>query len=154
ALWRRERSGPYDPETEARLREQVEAFRKRAARLRALRDQYIQTGALPTPGEEGLVRPGTHLSSGIQPTRLPPQPSPAWWPEGGAARVRIEVDCPPTAAGMPWEVQADFRALAGETGAFNVRSARLLPLTETDEAGPEKPCQLVRGGFAFFAEPG
>ena len=53
-----------------------------------------------------------------------------------------------------WPVQVDFRALAGERGAFNVRSARLLPLTAADEAGPERPCQLLRGGIAFLAEPG
>jgi hypothetical protein len=154
ALWRRERLGPYDPGTEAALRAPVEAFNARAARLRSLRDLYVQTGTLPSPAAENLERTGTRLAEGIVPSRLPPQPSPAWWPEGGAARLRIDVDCPDAAAGIPWEVQVDFRALAGETGAFNVRSARLLPLTETDEAGPEQPCQLVRGGFVFVAEPG
>jgi hypothetical protein len=154
ALWRRERQEPFDPETEALLRRDVERFRSRAARLRDQRSRYIQTGKLPSPAEEGLERSGAHLSEGLVPSRLPPQPSPAWWPEGGAARLRVEVDCPPEAAGMPWPVQADFRALAGETGAFNVRSARLLPLTENDEAGPEQPCQLLRAGFVFVPEAG
>jgi hypothetical protein len=154
ALWRRERDGPYDPETEAAMRRPIEVLRERAVRLQHLRDRYIQTGNLPSPAEEGLELPGARLAEGIIPTRLPPQPSPAWWPEGGAARLRVEVDCGEPAAGMPWEVQADFRALAGEAGAFNVRSARLVTLTETDEAGEENPCQLLRGGFAFVPEPG
>jgi hypothetical protein len=154
ALWRREREGDFDPEAEALLRRAVERFRSQARRLKDLRSQYIQTGNLPPPAVEGLERAGVHLSEGLVPARLPPQPSPAWWPEGGAARVRVEVECPPPAAGTPWAVQADFRALAGESGAFNVRSARLLPLTETDEAGPEQPCQLLRNGFAFVPEEG
>src|SRR5207244_521035 len=44
-------------------------------------------------------------------------------------------------------------ALAGEAGAVHVRSARLIPLTESDAAGPEQPCQLMRAGFAFIPEP-
>lgn len=154
ALWRRERRGPYDPDTEAALRAPGAVLLARAARLRELRNRYIQTGALPSPAEEGLERTACRLTAGIVPSRLPPQPSPAWWPEGGAARMRVDVDCPAEAAGHPWAVEADFRALAGEAGAFNVRSARLVPLTETDEAGPERPCQLLRTGFAFMAEPG
>lgn len=154
ALWRRERQGAFDPETEALLRRPVERFRALAGHLRDLRSRYIQTGKLPSPAEEGLERSGAHLSEGLVPSRLPPQPSPAWWPEGGAARLRVEVECPADAAGIPWPVQADFRALAGETGAFNVRSARLIPLTESDEAGPEQPCQLLRAGFAFVPEAG
>jgi glycosyl hydrolase family 20 len=154
ALWRRERQGPMDPATEAGMRAHVEALRARAERMRALRDRYIQTGSLPAAAEEGLALAGTHLSTGLAPARLPPQPSPAWWPEGGAARLRLEVECPEPAAGMVWAVRIDFRALAGESGAFNVRSVRLLPLTEADEAGPERPCQLLRGGVAFLTEPG
>jgi hypothetical protein len=68
--------------------------------------------------------------------------------------MRLEVECPEPAAGKVWPVQIDFRALAGEIGAFNVRSARLLPLTDTDQAGPEQPCQLLSGGIAFVTEPG
>ncbi len=154
ALWRRERHEPFDEATEAALREPVARYGERAARLRSLRDRYIQTGTLPAPAEEGLERVTTRLAEGLLPTRLPSQPSPAWWPPGGEARIRIVVDCPAAAAGMPWEVQVDFRALAGETGAFSVRSARLMPLTEKDEAGPERPCQIARAGFVFFAEPG
>jgi hypothetical protein len=154
ALWRREREEPYDPETETALRVPGEVLLARAARLKDLRSQYIQTGSLPSPAKEGLERTTARLTTGLVPGRLPPQPSPAWWPEGGAARVRLEVECPEAAAGIPWAVQADFRALAGETGAFNVRSARLTPITESDEAGPEQPCQLMRGGFAFVPEAG
>lgn len=154
ALWRRERQGPHDPVIEAAYRARVAGFRERARRLRQLRNRYVQTGSLPSPAEEGMEQAGTRLAAGLQPQRLPPQQSPAWWPEGGAARLRVEVDCPEAAAGIPWEVQVDFRALAGEAGAFNIRSARLLTLTETDEAGQEHPCQLVRGGFVFIAEPG
>jgi hypothetical protein len=154
ALWRRERQGPYDPETEARLRAPGDTLLARAARLRELRNRYIQTGALPSPAEEGLERVEAHLTAGLVPARLPPQPSPAWWPEGGAARMQLEVDCPEPAAGIPWAVQADFRTLAGEAGAFNVRSARVIPLTEEDASGPEQPCQLLRSGFAFIPEAG
>jgi hypothetical protein len=154
ALWRREREGPYDPETEAALRQPGEALLARAARLKDLRSVYIQTGSLPSPAKEGLERTAARLTTGLVPGRLPPQPSPAWWPEGGAARVQMEVECPPAAADIPWAVQADFRALAGETGAFNVRSVRLVPITESDEAGPEQPCQLTRGGFAFIPPVG
>jgi hypothetical protein len=154
ALWRRERAGAVDAATEGELRSRVEALKARADRMRDLRNRYIQTGSLPAPAAEGLELTGTHLSAGLLPMRLPPQPSPAWWPEGGAARLRLEVDCPEPAAGMVWAVQADFRALAGESGAFNVRSARLLPLTENDQAGTELPCQLTRGGFAFIPHPG
>lgn len=154
ALWRRERQGEHDPATESVMRAAVEALQARAARMRALRDRYIGTGSLPPPAEEGLERAGTHLSEGLAPARLPPQPSPAWWPEGGAARLHVEIECPEPAAGMVWEVQVDFRALAGESGAFNVRSAQLLPLTDTDEAGTERPCQLLRGGIALLTEPG
>jgi hypothetical protein len=154
ALWRRERRGPHDEATETTLRAPGERLQALAGRLRELRNHYIRTGTLPSPAELGLEMAATRLFEGILPTRLPPQYSPAWWPEGGEARVRVEVHCPEAAAGMPWPVRVDFRALAGETGAFNVRSARLLPLTETDEAGPERPCQLTRGGFVFPAEAG
>lgn len=154
ALWRRERSGDPDPSTEEALRGQVAQLRARATRMHALRDKYIQTGRLPSPAEEGLERHGISLVNGIVPARLPPQPSPAWWPEGGEARLRVEVDCSDEAGGMPWEVQVDLRRLAGETGAFHIRSARLLSLRDDDHAGDELPCQLLRGGFAFLAQPG
>src|SRR5207245_5152561 len=65
ALWRRERNGPYDSETESDLRAPGEALLARAARLRDLRSRYIQTGSLPSPAEEGLERTTARLTVGV-----------------------------------------------------------------------------------------
>ena len=62
ALWRRERREPYDPATEAAMRAQVEALRARGARMRALRDRYLQTGSLPITSRMAARRPSPDRS--------------------------------------------------------------------------------------------
>jgi hypothetical protein len=157
--WRQERPGDLPNEIWQPYAARAVLLRERARAVRAARDTYIQTGTLPQAGAVGLAEPsaaGTgarHPGRAVSPRRLPPAHSPAWWPEGGEARVRIEARGGPLA--LPWEVAVDLRAWAGSEGAFHVGGAALVCYNEaTDAVGPRVPCQLTRGGFVFRIPPG
>jgi hypothetical protein len=149
-----ERRSALPEATWAPYRERIEWLRAKGQELRALRDTYIQTGSLPEPagiGLAGTAGPDTaarHPGRAAAPVRLPPRHSPEWWPEGGEARIRIEVGREGPLL-IPWEIAVDLRAWAGQEGAFHVGRARLVPYDdEGGDVGAPIPFQLTRGGFA------
>lgn len=154
-----ERKSPLPPDAWTLYADRIDRLRQLARSLREARDTYIQTGALPAPDAVGLTvlsGPDTgarHPGRAAPPVRLPSPHSPAWWPEGGEARARIEVakGNPPF---LPWEIAVDLRAWAGDEGAFHLGQMRLLAYDDTtDEIGPELPCQQTRSGFVALLSP-
>jgi hypothetical protein len=152
-LWALERAGEPPEAARGPYQERARLLREKAKELRDARDRYIQTGKLAASEAIGLDRSDRRQGRAVLPGRLPPRHSPAWWIDGGVARVRVEMRS--ETAGIPWEVLVDFRALAGDEGTFNVRRARLVRFDDaTDAIGPLVPCQLTRGGLVFIPQPG
>jgi hypothetical protein len=148
-----ERAGAPSETALARTSGRVQLLREKAGELRELRDRYVQTGKLPTPEAIGLDRTLDPLGRVLLPGRLPRRHSPAWWPEGGAARVRIETKA--QSSSVPWEIPIDFRELAGEESAFHVGGARLVRFDDaTDTVGADVRFQLTRSGLLFAPEDG
>lgn len=158
-VWRQERAGDPPAQLSAPDAARAGLLRALARQVREARDTYIQTGTLPEAAEVGLAAPGSpvtvarHPGRVVAPRRLPPRHSPAWWPEGGEARLRVEVRGGGLA--LPWEVAVDLRAWAGEEGAFHIGHACLVPYDDaTDAVGAPVPCQLTRTGFVFVPTAG
>jgi Glycosyl hydrolase family 20, domain 2 len=150
--WKRERADPTPASAGTLLDERVAALTARAVAVREERNRYIQTGSLTAPDVAGMALPAVTAERSLIPERRALRSQPRWWPEGGAARMRVEVDG--DAHGLPWEVLIDLRAHAGATGAFNIRSARLALLDDDDNVKALLPVQLTRRGFVFTPLPG
>src|SRR5438067_642433 len=99
-----------------------------------------------------MALPLPRADRSVAPQRRGMRSLPVWWPEGGTARMRIEVES--EAHNLPWEILLDLRAHGGEAGAFNIRAAQLVALDADDAVTGAIPVQLTRGGFVFTPVPG
>jgi tetratricopeptide (TPR) repeat protein len=149
--WKRERTDPTPASVGTLLDERAAALAARAEAVREARNRYIQMGSLTAPAAAGMALPTVTADRSLVPERRALRSLPRWWPDGGSARMRVEVEG--DAHGLPWEVVLDLRAHAGETGAFNIRSARLALLDDDDNVIDVLPVQLTRRGFVFTPLP-